>query len=301
MLRELRGADEAGFDSAWAALGDGLPSWLCHLDDNPGLVEALIAWVQAPSMDDAEALAREHADLYLGAPAEAAIEHLVDANPGHGALVLSAQILASAREVGIEQTYRRLRANTRQAHVIDTLQEWLAATTPQRSRELAEAHAGELLTDGAHRLLADGLATAGAAMPLVLGHLGLLGLCRTRGVAAAYELLEVGPVAGGDAGDPPADDTSAAEDAISLARLLAGFSPDDGHAQLLHAIAALDAGLLDEARRAAAACSRQSASWERKAHARELGERTAATHAGTPHIATLQRLLLTAHEDPNDA
>ena len=81
--RSMRQDNPEAVDQAWdiAAVQADQPTWLCHLEDDAGLVDQIVAWVQAPTWEASQDFLANHAPDLLTGPAEAAIEHLIDANP----------------------------------------------------------------------------------------------------------------------------------------------------------------------------------------------------------------------------
>jgi hypothetical protein len=85
------------------------PIWLRHLGDDAGLVDGLITWIQAPTWEASQDSLATHAPDLLSDPGEAAMEHLIDANPGVQVLTLHLALLQAARSDGIEAAYEQLR------------------------------------------------------------------------------------------------------------------------------------------------------------------------------------------------
>jgi len=199
--------------------------------------------------------------------AEAALEHLIDANPGNDTLVEHLAILQSARSHGIGPTYAEMRHSRYVAALVDLLIGWIATPTWPESKDFVAEYADELLAGDAGAVL-ESLAAANPARPELDLYLGLLEICRLDGVADAFGLIEDPETLGKPVLELPA----AAGDGrfLALARLRAGLSPDDGDAHLGHALAALAAGRHDEADRATGRSAAASASWERVAHLRLL-------------------------------
>ena len=270
LLRSMRADDPARFDEAWAtAAATRQPGWLVHLDDQPATVKRLLAWIKTPGLDESEATLSTHADGLLTEPAEAALEHLVDANPGRETLVTHVAILQAARAAGVAATYADIRRQQRQAELAALLDGWLRLTDAQGSAYLGE-HADVLLTDEAEGMLEAGTRQAGA--PRLTAALGLLGLCRSDGIEQAYALRAT------DSTLPEPDEPSRA---LAVARMRAGMHPGDVELLADHAVAAAAHGKPEEAAGAIAACRDAADAWELDA----VDRRLAAVAAARPQLA----------------
>jgi hypothetical protein len=267
LLRSFREQDPAAFDSAWRQVAGGdLPVWLRHPQSDPALIEALVGWLNQETLGDSQAVLVARRDAFLTDEAEAAMEHLIDGNPGADVITRYLDALRRARSDGVDAAYDMLRAARDREVLWQQLVGWLETPDWEASRSVLEQHAETLLTDEVEALLT-GAAERGGDPPDLVTHLGLLGLCRSDGVETAYELI-------GDVRRLQTEAQQAGEGdphrALALARLLAAGQPDDGDAQFGHAVAAVTAGRIEEAERAMLRCAEALAWWERTARARRL-------------------------------
>jgi hypothetical protein len=111
-----------------------------------------------------------------------------------------------------------------------------------------------------------------ARTPEVIWRIGLLALCRSDGVKAAFQ-ISADPAT---LRRPPGKRalTSFGPRRLALARIRAGSDPDDPEAAFIHAVLALAADLADEADEAIVRCAGTSTSWDRRARAVHLTELT---------------------------
>ncbi|MDY7104815.1 MAG: tetratricopeptide repeat protein, partial [Actinomycetota bacterium] len=157
-----------------------LPLWLWAEPPTEAVVQQVVAWVQTPTWDESEALAPD----LLHDDAEAAVELLIEANPGNdGRLRLHRVLLHQCRRDGVEQAYRALRAQLAAQTTVQALNEWIAAPDWDSSAAYLAEHADVLLTD----LAAGFVRKQGDPIHRALHH-----VARTDGVEAAYQLADTG-------------------------------------------------------------------------------------------------------------
>ena len=73
-----------------------------------GLVDQIVTWVQIPTWKASQEFLADQAPNLLSDPAEAAMEHLIDANPGNDAVPKYLTLLQKARSNGIKAAYDEL-------------------------------------------------------------------------------------------------------------------------------------------------------------------------------------------------
>jgi tetratricopeptide (TPR) repeat protein len=101
LLRSLRGdGHQASFDGAWEQASEPLPVWLQYPNTEELLSESVIAWVQAPDWRASRTYLLDNAPTLLTDQAEAALEHLIDINPGLGELRIDLELLRQASAYG---------------------------------------------------------------------------------------------------------------------------------------------------------------------------------------------------------
>jgi hypothetical protein len=273
LLRSLRSDDPAAFDRAWAErIGIEQALWLRHQEDDEHLSNQLVQWIGATTWDESQSFLAAHSAELLTDQAEATLEHLIDANPGRPALLQHLKILQAARSHGIEAAYAALHESLSWQSVTELLIAWVQTQTRSwdESRSFMEEHAAELLSDHGEDVL-QSLIDQNPEVLELIAHLGLLVLCRSDGIEAAYGMLE------DSEGLRQSIDEAFSTQAdplrtMALARLHAGLRPDDGDAHFTHAVAAVAAGSPQEAERAIVRCADVLASWERRSYARRLLE-----------------------------
>src|SRR5207249_3027670 len=102
LLRSMRQDNPEVFDRAWVTVAVHVeqPTWLRHLDDGAGLVDQIVTWVQIPTWKASQEFLADQAPNLLSDPAEATMEHLIDANPGNDAVPKYLTLLQKARSNG---------------------------------------------------------------------------------------------------------------------------------------------------------------------------------------------------------
>jgi hypothetical protein len=290
LLRSLRREDQAAFNRAWAErIRIEQPPWLRHHDHNEQLGDLLTDWIGTTTWDDSQSFLAAHSAGLLTDQAEAALEHLVDSNPGRPELLQHLGILQDARWHGVEAAYGALHESLLWELQTERLTAWVQTPSWDKSRSFLEEHTADLMTDQAEGVLQT-LADHHPEALTLITHLGLLVLCRNDGIAEAYALLE-----DSERLRHSTDALTAQDDplrALAQARLRAGLVSDDGDAHFAHAVAALAAGRPDEAERAIVRSADALAWWERGAHARRLAE-LAGTRADLAEGLTRLQTLLT--------
>jgi hypothetical protein len=297
LLRSIRTDNPTAFDRAWAeAIGADQPLWLRHHEPDKRLSEQLIEWISTTTWDDSQAFLVAHDATLLTDMAEATLEHLIDLTPGQPQVVLHLAILQAARSHGIDAAYTVLGESVVRQALTERLAGWVASTPRwEESRRFLEEHSTELLTDEAEDILQT-LADQNPDTLELIAHLGLLALCQSDGVEAAYALLEESERLRSPIDVLTQDDDPART--VALARLRAGLRPDDGDAHFDHAVAALAAGRSQEADRAIARCADALASWERKTHARRLTDLAGIRPDLSEGLSRLQTVLTSPPQPP---
>jgi hypothetical protein len=265
-LRSLRHETGDDFDHAWP--DRDLPVWLAILDDDPGLVDKLVAWVRTPDWQLSAAHLEQHADELLTSAAEAALEHLIDANPAYANLQMHLQLLASCRERGITAGYAQLEAELERERALELLLAWIQTRTWTESARFAQQAQSELFTEPVSDLL-DAFATQALRDSDVRAHRGLHALAMRDGLETAYQLQgdRTARLAGLHDGDVTRR--------LALARLMSGLEHDNAEAHFQLACLALEAGIDDEADAAMADAAENAAPFERRDFIRRLDQLTA--------------------------
>lgn len=297
LLRSMRADDTPAFDEAWAeAIGPDEPLWLRWNDDSQATVQRIIEWVRTETWEQSQAYLTNSQGALLTDEAEAALEHLIDANPGNSALLRHLEILQAARGMGVAAAYEALFHLLHLQALAATLAAWIETTTWEASRVFLAEHE-ELLSDEAEAVLARFLQEDGELIFSL--HLGLLVLCRLDGIEAVYELMSDQARLRAPIGVPMTTDEEKRR-SLALARLRAGSISDSADVQLDHAVAALAAGDQEEAEGAAARCAELLASWERPSRIRRLATLAASRPELTAGLARLQEILSGATSEPAD-
>jgi hypothetical protein len=82
--------------------------WLRYLTDDEQLIGNVIGWAETRVPAESRVYLEGHAGLLLTDEAEAALEHLIDVNPGTGLLEDRLGVLRAARADGIGNAYGEL-------------------------------------------------------------------------------------------------------------------------------------------------------------------------------------------------
>jgi hypothetical protein len=143
-LRHLREQDASSFDRVWGERAVPLPVWLRYLDDDEQLIGVVEGWARISALADSRAYLERHAGLLLADEAEAALEHLVDVNPGTGLLRSRLGVLQAARADGIGNAYGDLTRQVVGREKAEILETWLRGGSWQTCRDFAVAHASDL-------------------------------------------------------------------------------------------------------------------------------------------------------------
>lgn len=152
-LRHLRERDSSSFDRAWEERQRvPLPVWLSYLTDDDQLTGDVSNWARIRVPAKSRMYLEGHAGLLLSDEAEAALEHLIDVNPGTGLLENQLELLRAARADGIGNAYGDLTRQVleRERQVLERekreiLEAWLSQGSWQASRDFAVAHASDLV------------------------------------------------------------------------------------------------------------------------------------------------------------
>ena len=161
--------------------------WLQHPATDDALTDTVIAWVRTPDWTASRAYLDEHFAALLTDDAEAALEHLIDANPATAGLRDYLGLLQAARARGLEGAYAAHQQQLLTAHLTRMLDEWIGIRTWAASQNFATGHADELLHPGALAIL-DSLGGQDPGAHVLRVHRGLLAYATSAGFDAAYRL-----------------------------------------------------------------------------------------------------------------
>jgi hypothetical protein len=154
-LRVLREGDQqASFDQARAQALGPLPAWLRYPATSEPLSNSVIAWVQTPDWPGSRTYLRNNAAALLTDQAEAALEHLIDANPANGVLRYHLELLQDARAHGGDAAYAAQQQQRDTQARVRLLTEWIATPAWAASRDFATANADALLDPATQAVLA---------------------------------------------------------------------------------------------------------------------------------------------------
>lgn len=291
-LRNLRRADPEGFDQAWVDGRGGLPAWLRHLDHDQLTDEQMHRWINSPSLEEEEAFLVSNTDL-VSEEAEAVLDHLIDGNPGNRWLHMHRDIIRAARTTSVGDAYAQHRAMLWREGAAKALAAWLAAGEEELRGVLAEERALLLSEEAADQ--AEEMLITTARTPELTWRVGLLSLCRSDGVEAAFR-ISADPAT---LLRPPGKHalTEFEPRRLALARIRAGRDPDDPEGAFIHAVLALAAGLAGEADEAIARCAGTSTSWDRRIGAGYLTELIAIRPDLADGLARLRSIMASAEAD----
>ena len=144
-LRHLRERESSSFDRIWEERRVPLPVWLRYLTDDEQLIGNVIGWAEIRTPAESRVYLEGHAGLLLTDEAEAALEHLIDVNPGTGLLEDRLGVLRAARADGIGNAYGELTRLVVLREKVDILEAWLGGGSWQTGRDFAVAHASDLV------------------------------------------------------------------------------------------------------------------------------------------------------------
>jgi DNA-binding transcriptional regulator GbsR (MarR family)/S1-C subfamily serine protease len=277
-LRGLREGERSGFDRAWDQGGHPLPVWLRYPASDEQFTGKTVAWVKTPDWAASKAYLTDNAASLLTGKAEAALEHLIDANPAAATLDEHLRLLKAARAVGVDDAYAAHQQQRLTARRAQILQEWVNTPTWAASRAFAADHRGDLL-HSATRAILDDLAGQDLADPVLRLHRGLLGYAAIAGLDAAYDLRAETIRQRQMVTDP----ATPADTRLAVARLHSGQARDDPEAHFQLTISTLLAGSPDDAETALADCASNAAPYERRDFARRLHQAS----AGQPQLAAI--------------
>jgi tetratricopeptide (TPR) repeat protein len=285
LLRQERQRHRETFDQVWSRANEPLPVWLRYPETGEDLVRIVVAWIEARDWEASKTHLQDRAAVLLTDQAEAALEHLIDANPATSTLPEHLTLLRAVRARGADAAYAAHQDQLLADRAIGILNEWFATQTWEQSQAFASAHADELL----HPATAVIIGQASGEEPrnyMVRLHRGLLSYAAVAGFDAAYELL---------ADTQRLRTTLAAtehpSDRLALARLYSGQSADDPEAHFQLAVTTLSAGNPDEAAVALADCADHAAPYERRDFSRRLGHLREQHPYLAQAIASLQHVL----------
>jgi hypothetical protein len=296
-LRALRENGGVSFDHAWEQAIGPLPAWLQHSTSSRELAEKITAWIETPDWDTSIAYVHHNAADLLTDNAEAAIEHLIDVNPAADKLPEHLRLLKAARTHGIDAAYAALHEQLRTKHLLQTLEQWLAAPTWTTSRVFAADHGEELLDPSTQAILGN-LSGQRFARRWIRLHHGLLAYAATAEFDAAYDLL----VDTGRQRAMIADRTIPVGTRLAIARMHSGLAHDDPEAHFELAAVTLfsipyqaaeeaAAPLVREAAAVLAECAANAAPYEQRDFARRLSQIGAEHPPLATYIAELQPIL----------
>jgi hypothetical protein len=295
-LRALRERDPSAFDHAWEQTQQPLPVWLRYPAVEDHLTSIVVAWAETPDLPASRAYLDDNAAVLLTDQAEAAVEHLIDANPTAGILEDDLALLREARVHGSGSAYAAMQEQLLAAESTQILQEWAHAAMWEASRAYAAAHADQLLRPLTISTL-DDLCADDPGNPGGRLLRGLLRYATDAGFDAAYELLA--DPARLQAALAVSDPEPPATTRLALARMHSSLSSDDPEAHFQLAATLLGQALagevplenLAEARSALADCADNAAPYEQRDFARRLDDLLAARPDLAPHAAGLQQVL----------
>jgi len=285
LLRWMRSQHRVEFDLMWEAhIPHEQPLWLQHPAVDRAVLTPLAAWVDTATWEESERFLTAHADVLLADPAIAALDHLLDDHTGAFRLSVHLNLLKQARASGVESAYAQLRAELRQAELIELIGMWLRSPSTEDARRLLDGPGAALLSEDVERLIEE-LANAQPAQTGLLGRLALLSLARLDGPRSAFSIPNTFRVVPEAAAEDPGART------LAHARLAVAASPADPEASLAHAIAAAATGRGPEAAHAAERLRKNTNSWERREHIRRLTQLQAAHPALAPALAEVRAAL----------
>lgn len=291
-LRELRRADPGGFDQTWDSARGSLPAWLRHLDHDRLVDEQTRRWINCPTLEEEEAFLAANAVL-VSEEVEALLDHLIDGSPGSRWLRMHRDIVRAARATSVGDAYAQHRAMLWREGTAKALAAWIAADRDDLRGVLAEERVLLLSEEAAGQ--AEEILMTAARTPELIWRMGLLGLCRSDGVEAAFRI----------SADPatllrlPGKRalTEFGPRRLALARIRAGRDPDDSEGAFIHAVLALAGGLACEADEAIARCAGTSTSWDRRIGAGYLTELMAIRPDLTDGLARLRSIMASSEAD----
>jgi len=219
--------------------------------------------------------------------AEAALDHLIDDNPGHRWFRVHRDIIRAARAGSIEDAYAQYRKQIWCEAVTEALTTWAAAAEEELQGIIAEERVlllSEETAAQAEDMLANSMRTPG-----LVWRIGLLTLCRCDGVEAAFEISRDQAALRQPPGGRVLTEFESRD--LALARLRSGRDPDDPEAAFIHAVLALVAGQASEADEAITRCAETSTSWDRRTRAVHLTELTAIRPDLASGLARLRSIL----------
>ena len=258
------------------------------------LAQQFVDWVATATWKDSREYLTAHAGTLLTAPAEAALQQLIDENPDHQVLALHQWILAGARAEGVEAAYDALEESLHFRALTETLVAWVTTQSWDEAHAFFEAHQDESLTDEAESVLA-ALATDNPEQPDLLAHQGLLALCRIDGSEKAYLLLSDIDRLRGLIASPAGQKYPVR--ALPRARLLAGLFPEDPEAVLALALAAMREGDREGMELAIGRCVAMTGPSLRREFARRLGELADTEPDLAPVLRVLEGVFRKSSED----
>jgi hypothetical protein len=162
-----------------------LPVWLQYPAADEQLTSSLITWVQAPDWPASRTYLLDNATSLLTDPAEAALEHLIDANPALSELRDHLELLRSACVLGPAGAYDAQQEQDDAEYRTELLSQWLRTRTWRASQDFATANADALLKPATQVILA-GYGDNDLRHPELRLHRGLLGYAAIAGLEAAY-------------------------------------------------------------------------------------------------------------------
>jgi len=266
LLRTMRRPDPPGFDAAWTTHAE-LPVWLRHLDIPTAVVDEVRTWIDTDDLDTAAATLTARSEVLLTDPAEAQLERLVDANPGHAGLRAHRVILRAARGRGVPAAYTEYRERLWRDGVARVLAGWMSAEDPDELRTIVTDEQVLLCSAEAQAQMEDLVAVDPGAASL-LWRAGLLALCRSDGITEAFDLLADDATLNRRPGRRVLTGFEPRD--LAVARIRAGRQPDDDEATFVHAVLALFGGRADEADHAITRSARHMPSWDRRTRAQHL-------------------------------
>ena len=290
VLREMRASARDAFDAAWAAaeVPGEQPIWLRYPTTEEAVHDAVVAWINTPTWDESERTFTADAGVLLDERALAAVEHLIDANPGDTNLMTHLALLAHARTEGAEATYAQLRDALAEAERANLARAWLQARSHAETTQLLDEHGDVLLSAEGERLLA-GFADENPAAPWILERIAILTLARLDGPQSALSVDDLTAL------DPETAAADPSDRNLAYARLAVARGRTDPDVHLVHAILAGAAGREREAQHAIDRLRANTNSWERHEHRRRLASLETLHPALADALAALRRAI--AHDE----
>ncbi len=296
LLRALRAQGEDDFDLAWdGEIGEDRPVWLLHPEHDTEAQVLLKQWIQTSTWGESRAVFDANEDAFLSDVSEAALEHLIDANPGHPELGLHLALLKEAREGNVDAAFNRVVEGAEREQRAERLARWGALGADESLDYLLEN--SDRLLNLESELALVSLALRQPEGTAIFARVALLSLARLSTPEEAYGLLGgPPPPPGGDEGCLMSNEDPSV---LALARLYSGLQGESAERQFQHALAAEASGQAEEAGQAIERCRQLLPTWEIKGYLRRLGDLRMAHPQAAAALQGLERKLLRSDSDPS--